>query len=66
MGSVGETSSRPFSRGITKKEIIIILYANFIKLKKSYMKLFKIVFIYDFFAFINKNETTDKLNIKSP
>lgn len=39
-------------------------YVNFIKLKKSYMKLKYKNFIYDFFIFINKNEITSKKNVE--
>ena len=43
---------------ITNKE-----YA-FYKNKKSYMKINLKIFVYDFFAFVNKNKITGKLNIE--
>ena len=42
-----------------------INYVNFIKIKKSYMKIDLKIFIYDFFAFANKSKLADRLHIKS-
>lgn len=42
-----------------------INYVNFIKIKKSYMKINLKIFIYDFFAFANKTKVGNKLHIKS-